>query len=409
MRSVVAWSLAVVALASCASPRPRCHSLCNHRGAQYALERVNEWITRRLGKSLISRTRRGQPRVGYGLVGYIRTGGADLYLVPKCLSVPDLDVWAAGVCRFLSICEGLTSRNVAASGAGAFSAGNVLLPWWADHYGRVLRRALDAVPFLRYEPCEDRMPYIRGQIRWSAQVRELAGGSSRVVCRFRRYQADHTLNRLLKWAATRLGHLRASVDTRRQLESCAETLALVPDVPPERSAVMRVRIPASHSIYVEPFEIAKQLYMSAFPTLARGGIPGTGFVIDMVRAFEGFVEGLIRRAVRRGRAAGHDWRFASQQQELLATSVGESGGSYYTRPDNVVWAIGADSGSRGVVIDAKYKGMAGVPRSYARPVGGDLYQVVVACVSRGWDRALIIAPTVGEAEPFESLVLQRYF
>lgn len=367
------------------------------------LEDLDHIVARGIDKRIIAWDHHGQARVGYGMVGYIRIAGADVYLVPKCLDVSEFERWSAGVTLFLSLCTNLTSKDVVISGAGAFGASNVLLPWWADYYSRVLQRAINTMPFLRYETYNNRIPYIRGRIDWSAQVREWANCGTRIACRFRRYQADHALNRLLKWAATRFSHIATSVATRKRLGACIEEFAAVLDVPPEYAAVERIRIPASHWVYSEPFAIAKSLYRSVFPTLSRGRLPSWGFLVDMVRAFEAFVDGLVRRAVRQGRARGHYWKCGSQAQELLASPVTGDGGKYYTRPDNIVWSIECDGGRRGVVIDAKYKGLARIPKSYRRPVGSDFYQVIIACISRGWDRALIIAPTVGEDKEWKEL------
>lgn len=371
--------------------------------AGHTLANLDHLLAKKIDKRIITWDKNGQARIGYGLAGYIRVKDADLYVAPKCLHVSEYEEWATGVNMFLALCPNLTSRDVVMSGSGVFGASNVLLPWWSDYYGRVLRRALDAMPFFRYEEYAGRIPYIRGTIDWSSQIREWASCSPRAACRFRRYQADNALNRLLKWAATRFSIIATSVPTRTKLGSCIDAFASVPDVPPEFAAVERTRIPASHWVYDEPFAIAKSLYESLFPTLARGRIPSWGFVVDMVRAFEAFVDGLVRRSVRQGRVGGHDWACRAQDQELLASAVSGGGGEFYTRPDNVVWAIESDEGRRGVVIDAKYKGMERSPKSYRRPVGSDFYQVVVACVSRGWDRALIIAPTIGDEEAWDEL------
>ena len=173
---------------------------------------------------------------------------------------------------------------------------------------------------------------------------------------------------------------------------------MVPDAPPEQAALQRMRIPASHWVYREPVTVARSLHDAAFPSLARGQVPNWGFLVNMVRAFEAFVDGIVWRAVRRGRERGHDWAFESQEQRILASSVTGDGSTFYTRPDNVVWTVAGEHGGRGVVVDAKYKGLAKAPERYRRPVANDFYQVIVACLSRGWNRALIIAPTVGEEE-----------
>jgi hypothetical protein len=368
-----------------------------------ALEELDRVVEKRIQKRVLVWDQHDRARVGYGIVGYMRARDANLYVVPKCLHVSDVEQWALGVTGFLGLCQDLTSRDVVITGPGVFTANNIMLPWWADYYSRVLRLALDAMPFLRYEAYGGRLPYLRGRVDWPAQMSEWAHSGIRAACRFRRYQADNPLNRLLKWAAVRFSRIGTSIAMRARLGSCIEAFSNVPDVLPEHASVDRIRITASHRVYREPYQIARSLYNSLFPTLALGQIPSWGFVVDMVRAFEGFVDGLVRRAVRLGRMQGRNWKCLSQDQELLASSVTGNGGSYYTRPDNVAWVIEESGAKCGVVIDAKYKGLALDPTIYRRPIGSDFYQVVVACVSRGWNRALIIAPATEADEVSKEL------
>lgn len=367
------------------------------------LEELDRVVEKRIQKRVLVWDAHNRVRVGYGIVGYMRVRNANLYVIPKCLHVSDVEQWGFGVTGFLGLCQNLTSRDVVITGPGVFTVNNMMLPWWADYYSRALRRALDAVPFLRYEAYGGRLPYLRGRVDWPVQISEWAHCGIRAACRFRRYQADNTLNRLLKWAAFRFSRIGTSVTMRARLSSCIEAFTNVPDVPPEHASVERIRITASHRVYIEPYLIAKSLYNSLFPTLALGKIPSWGFVVNMVRAFEGFVDGLVRRAVTLGRMQGRNWRCISQDQELLASAVTGNGGTYYTRPDNVVWAIEAAGAKCGVVIDAKYKGLALKPTVYRRPIGSDFYQVVVACMSRGWDCALIIAPATAVDEVSQEL------
>jgi 5-methylcytosine-specific restriction endonuclease McrBC regulatory subunit McrC len=348
---------------------------------------------------LIERDAGGRFRVGHNWAGFIRVGEKAVYVGPKCLlGGDDIEAWSRSLPKFLEWCRDLGSSDVIISGSGLFSKSNTMLSWWADYYSKSLQRALRTTPYHKYEWSTCRLGYVRGRINWELQCGELASAGTKVWCDYRNYQADNSLNQLLKWAAKRFMNIASSWITRARLEACSALLSAVTDIPPEVSSIDRIRLPLSYAIYREPYEIARKLYAEMYPNLWTGQIPSCGIMINMVRAFEAFVDGLVQQAVKQARASGKLWFCATQAQQVLAVPAVGGGKPFYTRPDNQVWEIGIENDiKRGCVIDAKYKGSASRD-PYDRPYSQDYYQVLTSCVSRGWKQGLILSPTISGEE-----------
>jgi hypothetical protein len=341
----------------------------------------------------------GDPtKAPYGVAGYMRLGPRRVFVIPKCLSVEKhKDAWGRGVPAFLRLCRNLRPSDLLLTGPGVFARSNVLLPWLASYYSTVLWRALHAFPYLRYERSTAALPYLRGRFSWARQAREWASGGQRVWCEFRKYQADNTLNRLLKWATTFLLVIADRAAARERLNSCLGLLEGVRDILPERRLLDLLRLPVSMAAYREPLEVARALYNAHYPSLSPGKVSASGLLLDMQAAFEAFIDGIVFRAVLKARKQGLPWRYGSQEQRRLAHPVGGTH-PYYTRPDNTVAEV--EQGlvaTRGVVIDAKYKGLRAQPTRYHRPVSQDIYQLLASCIARRWLRGLILAPATQEA------------
>jgi 5-methylcytosine-specific restriction enzyme subunit McrC len=340
--------------------------------------------------------RAGQVKVGSGLAGYLEIARHEVYVAPKVLGTAGLDSWGEAVPEFLLRCRDLPARAVSVTGPGAFRRTRHMHRWWADHYARVLSHALRAAPYMSYVPRAAPLPYVRGQIDWTRQVTEWQGGGARVWCSFRDYSAANLVNRLLKWAAHRFERVSPDSIARVRLRRCLDALASVPETPPPRAVVARLRLSPAHAAYRPALDIARALYQHEYPSLRPGGLPAAGVVIDMVSAWESYVDGVVHRAARASVPQLGHLQYRSQQQALLADEGSPSAGHYNTTPDNTVEHTASGSG---VVIDAKYKGLAEDPRRYGRPVSADIYQAIASCIARAWHTSLILSPTTDPSDP----------
>src|SRR5206468_3865561 len=109
---------------------------------------------------------------------YVATETHQLVIVPKCMSLASVSLggWTDSLPAFLNRCHSLPPWAVIATGPNWFAPGSVLLSWWADYYSAVLTRAVQAFPYLRYEPTLQRQSFLRGNIVWSRQIDEWTRG-----------------------------------------------------------------------------------------------------------------------------------------------------------------------------------------------------------------------------------------
>ena len=312
--------------------------------------------------------------------------------MPKCLSSvgSEVDSWTDSVPSLLARCRNLPPWAVVPTGSGHFAASAPLLSWWASYYSLILTRAISQYPLLRYESSTNRQAFLRGRINWTCQVSEWASGGNEFVCDYKTLNDENVVNQLLAWAATKFLSLTLPSATRTHLQEALEILPL--GAKPDRRAVGRIRLTRAFAVYRDPVAVAKALFNSDFPSLTPGGIPASGLVLDMVTAFEAFVDGLVYSVARLGRERNRIWLYEQQRQAKIASSLAGTNSDYFTRPDNAI-----DFGGQfphGVVIDAKYKGMTkDLGRPYDRPMSSDLYQIIASCLARGWRFGIVVAPS----------------
>jgi len=374
-------------------PWPR--TLRANRETRDRLSVLDAWTRSQFRRSLVSIDSSGTRRTAYGLCGYIRVGGEQFLIIPKCFAgLEDAEDWGESVPAFLRLCQGLSSADVIFTDDATFGETNSLLAWWADFYSLKLWRALNTTPVLRYQRHVQGLPYLRGSFSWPEQLMEWGQGGHRIWSRYKNFQRDNPINQLLKWAALKLRTVSSNTRTRNRLDASLGLLADVTSDPPRRQQVNQLHVPVSLSIYREPLAIARSLYDARYPSLNPGEIPAAGLLINMPSAFEAFVDGIVREVVDRRVAAGDGWLYGSQDQSLLAASL-DGGQDFFTRPDNTIQAGFDEAGKeRGIVIDAKYKGTVLGSTRYEKPEGSDIYQLIASCIARGWSKGVILSPAL---------------
>ena len=333
----------------------------------------------------------GEPIVGHGIAGYLVVGGRPLYIVPKCFSrlAPD-QYWGVAMPAFLAYCRGDVAREIVVMGDGAFATSRSMSWWWADRFSRSALHALKGHRILGYRQGFHRERTVRGRIVWARQAAELGRGGHRVHTRRTTYTASVPVNHLLGWATRQLLPRARAHATRARLREVLDRLN-VEDVTPSRHDVRSIRLTPSQRAYQEPVGLARAMFEKRYPTLARGSLQAQGFLIDMQDCFELFIDGLVHRAGRSaGPEVGGPWSVTTQGEVVLARVRG-NGSDIVTKPDNTV-----STANGGVVIDAKYKGVApdrgGTP--YHQPKAGDIYQVLAGAIARGWRHGVLVSPQV---------------
>lgn len=205
---------------------------------------------------------------------------------------------------------------------------------------------------------EENLGVFRGALNIKAQVEQNLGRENRVHCRFFEQTVDVPDNRFVKAA---LRHLLAFGGwTPRTTQSLIRNLHHFDGVTLER--LPRQALPSRHyhrlnDDYRAIHQLCRLFAERSSVSEQFGEVRFNGFLLDMNRLYEQFVETAFLRASRRTERT-----VSTQEPSPLSLVIG----SPKIKPDVTVW-----SADRAVAIaDAKYK------RDYAMPPNADIYQVI---------------------------------
>lgn len=260
-----------------------------------------------------------------------------------------------------------------------------------DHLAHAFVDSLDAA--LRgevmhtYRHREDRSSFLRGRLLLERQVQRTFSHPHELLCEVDFRDSANDYNQLLHWASCRLLSLTTDPHVRRRLLATNEKLPI--HGKPSLPARIPSAPPPQYREYAEPLDIAAQLARGWNHGQMAGDLVGYGYLLDMERLFERFVEKSLVVAA----SAIDSPHFTVQAQDTIvyARPLNHSGRSYYTRPDNVLYS----SGSPLVIVDAKYKMMSDAEFGTLRkPQNGDVYQLVAAMVAHKCTRGLLLYPKI---------------
>jgi 5-methylcytosine-specific restriction endonuclease McrBC regulatory subunit McrC len=165
------------------------------------------------------------------------------------------------------------------------------------------------------------------------------------------------------------------------------TLSKLPTVagPPNIPVHLPVRPPPQYNHYLEALEIASVLARGYGLGSEAGRFAGYGYVLNMERLFESFVEKTLVHVLS---SSFSELTVRAQVSRIYARAVGHSGRSYFTRPDNVIYR----NDKPVLLLDAKYKRFESQTAIGQRPQNSDIYQLFASMVAHECDRGLLVYP-----------------
>jgi 5-methylcytosine-specific restriction enzyme subunit McrC len=240
-------------------------------------------------------------------------------------------------------------------------------------------RALEQGVVRGYLRVDERLPSVRGRIRFGDQLRRSGSFPLPVEVAYDDYTADVLENRLLTTAATLL--LRLPRVPARSRQRLAHIRALLDDV----SLIARPREAVAPPItrlnerYRPALRLAELLLRASSISTHPGAITATAFVFDMNAVFEDFVTAALREELQRqGGAVKAKW----------ASTLDYEGG-LRIEPD-ITWWLGERCVA---VLDTKYKSL--LTGGVRNP---DAYQMLAYCTALQLQSGyLIYATDAGEA------------
>lgn len=260
------------------------------------------------------------------------------------------------------------------------AASDDLLPALAELLARTARRTLDAGVLHGYRTVEEELPLLRGRIRTADQLRRV-GMPLPVAVRYDDHTPDIAENRILL-AALRLAArlpgvpVRTTLTLRHLADHLGGVRPLHPGAPLPHWTPTRLNSRYRHALRLA------ELLLSARSVRPDGEASMTvdGFVLDMPKVFEGFLEDTLRAAL-----SPQGIRCAAQEGHHRLDEAGQ----VRFRPDLVLYR-----GGRPVsVVDAKYAHLDTTPRTE------HMFQLLAYCTALGLRQGHLVYAAASQGAP----------
>jgi 5-methylcytosine-specific restriction enzyme subunit McrC len=230
-----------------------------------------------------------------------------------------------------------------------------------------------------YAERAERGVFLQGRIDVATQVRDGGIRKDALHCRFEEFTADVPCNRVPKAVAELV--LRSPLVSERARSALRVSLGGFDGVqaaPLGPDAFAQAEPDRLTEAYRPLLDLCRLLAEGLAPGGREGGTVCPAFLLDMERAFEGYVtRGLVAAF------AGRDRYGIGVQPWHVANRPVAGQPDIHLRPDVVV----CRDGRAVVVVDAKWKDLVGSPL-----VTDDVYQVLAYCTALGVGRAVLVYP-----------------
>jgi 5-methylcytosine-specific restriction enzyme subunit McrC len=234
----------------------------------------------------------------------------------------------------------------------------------AESFARQADRALGRGVVHGYVEYDDELAVVRGRLRMTEQLTRRYGQITPLLVRYDEFTPDIAENQLLKAAARVLLRVPGlSPAVARHLRVVTDRLAGVSDLRAGAPLPTWWRT-RRNTHYETALWFAEMVLRYRSVDLPDGPMEINGFMVDMAKVFEDFVEAAFSAALER-----IDGHVEAQAQHTL-----DEAGQVKMNPD-LVWHRG---GGPAAVIDAKYK--AEKPAGYPN---ADIYQLLAYCTALG--------------------------
>ena len=254
-----------------------------------------------------------------------------------------------------------------------------IIPAFTTHVQRAFSRGI----LQGYRTQEDSLATVRGQIRFSDQIRDRYGIYPPLEVRFDEFTEDIVENQLIKAALASVARKQIrSSDARRKLRSFDFALQNVSLVPFDHRKLPDVRFNRLNNRYRAAVNLAKLILRSSSFELHSGRVRATSFLVDMNDVFEDFVVTALRESL------GLSKREFPQNAKGKWLRLDEAG-NIKLEPDISWW-----KGNRCCFVgDVKYKRVN--VKGIKHP---DIYQMLSYTIAAGVPEGLLIYAK-GEEEP----------
>ena len=224
--------------------------------------------------------------------------GEQLEIVPKTtLGWESVEYGRGLLLKMLSVVAGLDFRQ-----SGFASLETLNRPWLEiliAHMLRSISRLVRGGLRKAYVRARDEKPYLRGQLRVAAQLRQRPGRQDKFHLSYDEYSLDRAENRLLRSAIERLGRWSRQAENQRL---CRELLFAVDEVPASTdfSSDIKNWARTRDMILYAPLRPWIQLILTnQSPIFSQGTWEGISLLFPMEQLFEEYVAERLKKSIAR--------------------------------------------------------------------------------------------------------------
>lgn len=317
-----------------------------------------------------------------GYVGVVDLGWCQVELLPKIAEESSDSERRAFLLDLLNR-SGLVPRPLISRASVETGRDRLLESLIAAFAERLHDELLHGVP-RKYEVRDERVPQVKGRIRFGALARSLPSEHHRMPVRHAPLQHDNEITRSLRALVEVLARESVSPRILETLEHCDRMLGAATRKPLYRLRPGRVRLSTQ--------EVRWRPYLDLAETVRRGQVPipihpGREEAFGLLFSLHDVFERLIRRTL-----AGRSFREITLQhppvRPRLLHPIPRGTPVITLRPD-LLFADG--SGNLTLVADAKWKRLDKTSPSLGL-TPGDVYQVATYMAAHSVDRGILLFP-----------------
>jgi 5-methylcytosine-specific restriction enzyme subunit McrC len=241
----------------------------------------------------------------------------------------------------------------------------IIIGLFATKLTNAVRRGLPR----QYNSFEEDLPTLRGRLRVSRQVSELALRPGLFACRYDELSPDTLISQVLKTTVHRLTRVTRSARNSRMLRELGFIYEEVAPAQVSTSTFKNIVLDRTNSRWREVLELAKMLLGGDYQTTTSGAAPGFSLLFNMHELFEAYVAKKLARV-----ATDNGFRVVSQGGHLNCLRDHVTGNeTFRTMPDIIIWR----KNERLAIVDTKWKAVdpaSGRPKAGVSQ--GDVYQMM---------------------------------
>lgn len=326
-----------------------------------------------------------------GIAGILKIGSFTFQITPKFVGRVESDHWQNSILRIIQRVQSKHFTRFRVHGLNQERLS--IIDHIALAYIDALSNGLRGDPVQVYKTHDHSGEYMRGRLDLGIQIRTLFSKPHILYSEISILDSNNECNQLLHWGVQQLKKLVLNNNIYNQLSKLQSQLPII-NLRAAIPAKLPPFIPPQYKPWQEAVDIAVSLAKGTGAGQSKGKTEGYGYLLNMERLFEGFIEhSLIKTKPFWENKGFTNITFHPQHSKLFATTLNEDQSNYFSIPDNLI----CNNNKPLILVDAKYKSLVdSEDNKKKRPLISDVYQLFSALVAHDCKVGLLIYPKIAD-------------